>query len=213
MKPVDHLLLLSSAANTTIFLGGGASFHLLPVMYHTGPTTHLQAIFKALWCYATAVFIAWMLIFQGSTFLSSALKWVRPSSPTFPSNEMRLPLHFPKVAVSDQPLGSHARTTAESKWHFNSAHPFTSQHLLASPVLKRVPGKSDHAANFNELSAGSATSAGVPWTDAFQRTISFLGDSWQIYGSNFFSFFFFFYHHRGNKEDGEVRKYSKSRLL
>lgn len=52
-------------------------------------------------------------------------------------------------------------------------HPFTSPHLLASPVLKRVPGKPDHPANFNELSAGSTTSVGVPWTDAFQRTISF----------------------------------------
>lgn len=107
----------------------------------------------------------------------------------FLSNEMQLPLRFPKVVVSDQSLPSHARSVAESKWHFNSPHPFTFQHLLAWPVLKCVPGKPDHAVDFNEFSTGSMTSAGVPWTDAFQRTISF----WEIYGRFMGRLFFFFF--------------------
>lgn len=80
--------------------------------------------------------------FQGCTFRPSALKWLRPSSPhpPSPSGEMGPRLHFSKGrrGGADR-IASHAKMTAEPKWHFNSARPLTSPHSPAPPDLKRVP--------------------------------------------------------------------------
>lgn len=124
-------------------------------MYRTSPPTHpppghfhSSLVLRYSCIYSPDVH------FQGCTFRSPALKWLRPSPPPFPSGETRAPLHFPKVAAAGRPHRGDAGTTTEPQWHFNSAPPFTSPHLATPPDLKCVPGKPDYADNFNELSAG-----------------------------------------------------------